>query len=1281
MKEVRKMKKLNKIVAAILILASLISVFAVFALADDTDLTPDTSTETPGENEGGRPAADLSAIELLYNRDFGEGWDYTNGLSAMSNHNAYIDYEETVTRKYNYFWRVEASENPNAGASGFGLTDSLRESGTVFEFKIKADDACNLGRILYINTHSGDSINLLYISGNTLYAFRSGSEDYKLGELEDEWLYVAFVFDWDATKVGSDGSTVPVFSSRVYFGDDEHYIDYETNYNTVGDNGWKSFRFAIPQSANDREGMSYCIDDLRIYNRSTELLDFSEAGEAYGAKIDHLADPTIDIQDGPGKKSREQIISESLCMKVRVNTALVKNKKQNISLKYCAPEIIDGEVMVPLTLLVDFMGYDEPYVHGASYDITTGTSATYITIGRDNANVGGQRVSLTKAPAYLNGVPVIAAKDISTLFPGWLMNYDDMGLIVVYNGADVEGDAPLLTREKDLSTMLEIMKSFVFDIVTKDENGNDFEQIESSYIATGEAILKDFKANSPAHPYIFTNQETFDALSAAYKSADTDAKKKAYLSQLVGEADAILDEYAKLNSATGVYELIPEKKPVNVYGDGKSPDPSNPSDDTVADTIDGYTAMGTLESIKDYSELLVKLAFAYQITGNPKYADIAYDLSIALGSWTHWGPADVANCAAAVGNFTVAYDWLYNYYMSKADGSTRIANLVSIIYNKGVKHGYNASFGKPCEFPKTSGGGDVYNTLNTYVNVVSSANMIIGAIVLAEYEQYESMSAELIGNNLQSLIANGLDQYAPDGSYAESAVTWADATNGFMKLIMAFESAIGTTYGFEDTWGIDKTFYYAFYIEDSDGFIWNYHEGGPDGVTTGELLSVDTQMFNYAGKFLKDSKLIAIRQNQLEKGKGVTIFDMLFYPESEVVLDSELSLDYYMEGIHAFVSRSDWDEGALYTGIMGGSNSVYGAQLDSGNFIYRNKGVNWIIDLGSDNEEIYSYYGAYRYRHYRHNADGQNVIIVNTAQDSVPYGQLESGNGVITETYSNEYGSYAIINNKSAYGSAVSFASRGLLVTNDRKTVVVQDEVSFPKFHEVYWIVHTASEIFIPEGGKVAYLSVTDEDGNKITLRASIVSRGNYTFSEEKTETGKLSNTYKEADYKTNGGIQPYSRTGIKRLVISAKNVLTFNLAVVFEIVDAAGSTMPVGYSWNSMSSWMPVENTDGIGETEVNRETAVKDNIVSEAINLEILAVHEGTAYSKDIDKFYLHLTNVAYILKAFPEDTMKDGGLLEENLAVYKQYLNAYNKYQKNINGAITANNSLVQSICGMP
>jgi len=1296
-------KKLNKIISALLVLASLISMFAVFVYAEDdldssvTDTETDTDTENSGEGTDGdeeedaeeAPSIDLSAIELIYNRNFEEGWDYNNGFSKFTAnkttvHNAHIDFEETATYKYNYFWRIEASDYYAATATSSLTVGALRESGSVIQFKIKADDACDLGRILYMTTPANKAVNLLYISGNTLYAFNSGTPATKIGELTNEWLSVTMVFDWDASKTLASGATETLFKCRVYYGDDGKYFDYEADYEVSKDKGMKTLSFCIDKATSaDRAGMSFCIDDLQVYQKVKEPLDLSGVTD-YGTKINPLAAIVVDIQDGPGNKSTEQIINEALCMKVGVNTALRKNKKVSIA-EYCTPEIVDGHVMIPLSLFLDFINYPF-YIHGESYDITTGTSATYITIGRDTANVDGERIELTVAPGYLtndNGdqIPVMAAEDIPRIFPGWLLTYDDMGLIIIYAGEASEGGTSLIHRDTDLDVMLTIMKKFIFDTVTQDENGKEFDEIDDSYVATGEQVLSDLRKHSASHPYIFTNQENFDKLNAAYAATENnDVKLQGYLKTLVDAAEAIYTEYALLDDIGGAYAgIIAEKVPVNEYFDGKNPDPAVKGDTTVPDTNDGYSPAGTLESIEKYTALLVDLAFAYQVTREAKYADLAYDISIALGQWTHWGPGSVENCATATANFAIAYDWLYNYY--SADANKDIAALAGILYEKGVKHGYNSSAGNSCLFPRSMGGGDVYNTSNTYLNALCSSGMIVGALALADYYEYDAATSYLIGNNIQNLIANGLDQYAPDGSYAESALMWADATNGFTKLIMALESATGTTYGFEDTWGLDKTFYFACYIEDSDGKIWNYHEGGADGVITGDILGIDTQMFNYAGKFLKDSTLIAIRKNQLEKGKAVTIFDMLFYPDDSVDSEKELALDYQMEGIHAFVSRSDWEDGALYTGIMGGSNDVYGGQLDSGNFIYRNEGVDWIIDLGSDNQEIYSYNGAYRNHHYRNNAEGQNVIIVTTAQDALPYGQLTTGNGKLINTYSNEFGSYAILENKSAYGSTVSFANRGLLVTNNRKTVVIQDELSFPKFQELTWIAHTASSIKLDPTGKIAYLTDYDETGREHILRATIVSGADYSFKIENcNDSAKiLDATYKSSDYKTNGGVQPYSRDGIQRLVIKTKNVLTFNASVVFEIVESTESTEPVGYSFAYMSTWNPVEDSTGNNQTVVEREDPSKADIINEVIYLDLYANTLKTAYTSNINEFFYSLTKIAYTLKTYTPESL-DSETLMNSYSSYEDYLNDYEKYIKRINTAVEATNNLTKSMSGM-
>ena len=1248
-------KRFNRIISAILVLASLLSLFAVFAMADDTVATVNEETEEP---------VDTSRLEIICRRNYEEGWEYTNGFSKITNHNAYVDYEETVTYKYNYFWRIEASTSTKEGTSTLDFkNNTIIERGTIVSFKIKADDACDLGKILSMTTQNKKAIPLLYIKGTTLYAFENGNKNLAIGELDNEWLSLTFVFDWDARVAGgADDDTI--FTCRLYYGDEGKYIDFQKAYELAKDNGMRTLSFGIGSSTEEREGMSYCIDDLEVYQKVKGPVDLSNNSDL-GIRIDNLYEKAVNVQDGPGNKSVEQTINEALCLKVGVNSALIKNTKTSIA-NYCTPTIVDGNVMIPLSLVLDFIGYPY-YQHGESYDITTGTSATYITIGSDTVNVDGTRLDLSVAPGYLTNasgaqVPVIAATDVPTIFPGWQVVYDEMGLVIIHSGEASETGEALITRDTDLEMMLATMKKFVFDMVTVDENGKAFEEVDDSYIATGNKVIADAKEKGAAHPYIYANQEKFDSLKTIYTSTESaDETAKGYLATIVSEADAIYTEYAKLEAETGTYAGIAEgKTPVNAY----------------ADTIDGYSSAGTLDAIESYSEMLVKLAFAYQVTASENYARLAYDLSVALGEWLHWGPGYMINCATATGNFAVAFDWLYNFYLAEY-GQDAVDNLASILYNKGVKHGYNSSKGNNCEFARVQGEGDVYTTLNTSWNAVCSSGMIIGALALVGYDEYSEASAYLIGNNMQNLIANGLDQYAPDGSYAESALMWADATNGFVKLIMALESATGSTYGFKDTWGLNETFYFACYIEDSDGKIWNYHEGGADGKI-GVIEGIDTQMFNYAGVFLNDSTLIAIRKNQLEKGKAVTIFDMLFYPSDEMDEQQELQLDYSMTGIHAFVSRSDWDNGALYTGIMGGANDVYGGQLDSGNFIYRNKGVTWFMDLGSDNEEIYSYNGAYRNHHYRHNAEGQNVILITSAQDALPYGQDKAGNGKITSTYSNQYGSYAILNNKTAYANSVTYANRGLLVTNNRQTVVVQDEISFPKFQDITWVAHTASQIVVDPSGQVAYLIDTDASGAQIILRATIVSSASYSFKVESATSNLLSATYKNSDYKANGGILPYDRTGIQRLVINAKNAITFNVAVVFEIVETQTNVEPVGYSWSFMSDWEPVEDSTIDTEVVVNRDAPVRNDIINEVGFIDLF-FEKKIAFTTALNDFYKSLTQVAYTLKTFkPEDL--EGDLIIQSYDAYVDYLGDYENFAKKINASIEKANNAAMRLSGI-
>ncbi len=1262
-------KKLSKIIALLLTVASLVSMLTVFAWADEFE------DDYEGEEDLGDPGLtpDFNVNEdWLYYRTFEEGWNAANGVTTDNingNHKAYIDYEESANGSYNYFTRFEYQNYSGTTAPyfyyNFGSRVKLSGGYTVIGMSIKADDACEVGTILYAELGSKTKQNLLIVQDSKLYAFDTAAEHY-VGSLADgDWCDVDIVMDWNDRSV---------FKAQVYQ-NKQLIIDYTVSYGTeAGDSGVQKLYLGMSASnGGTKEGMSYCVDNLRIYQDAClPLQDIAQYG--YGVFVETNADKTVPIYKDANDKNVEQILAESLAMKLGVSSALARNEKIDIS-KYFIPTIVDGEVMVALDLVIDYMGYPK-YIHagGSSYDITIGAGKNaFVTVGLNTATVNGELVDLKVIPGIAKNadgenVIVIAMNDIPSIFPDWCVTYDDMGLIIVYEKIEKEGvDANSLITRDNLDDLLSIMKKFVFDVST-DTNK------DAAYTATGESVYTAVSANTNGfkHPYIFADQETFDGLKAIYGDTANTTAVKAYIESIVAEIADYASKAATI-SATGEVTFNAGYEPVNEYQDGVYPDYAlNPDDTTIADSDDGYNPdTKALYEIEEITDKLVKLAFAYQVTGNNDYVYLAYAISMKLGEWVHWAPGYFVNCANAASDFAVSYDWLYNAYV-KLLGEESVQALASILYNQAIVHGYNSVIGEFCKFPRTAGYGDSWSTRTDSWNAICSSGLIIASMAIMEFTGADALNCAdkvsyLVGNCMMNLADYGLDQYAPDGAYIESTTYWAKGTNAFMKLIMALQSASGDDFGFKDTWGIEKTFYFACYIENSNGDAWNYHEDGVGSIINGDVLGVDTQMFNFAAQLLGDADLAAIRQAQIAKGKKATLFDILFYPTTEIGAAPELKLDYYMEGIDAFVSRDSWENGALYVGIMGGTNGYtpYGdgkgeetfGQIDSGNFIYQSHGVNWFTDLGSDYYNADSYFGAYRYRYYRNSGEGNNVVILTSAPGAIPNGQDENGSGDMYETYvdPNGKGSYAIINNSNVYGSYSQAAYRGMLVTNDRKTVVIQDEIALTAAGDLAWVAHTEATVVSAEG-KVAYLTAKAEDGvTDVFLRATLVTTS--TSLEFRVSNYKEDKLLKNR-YDVNSATRPM--TGVSRLVIEAKNALTVQFAVVFEEIGYVGDDVEAGYEWIDLSKW----NTEAFAEEEevddvVRRGIAVKSDISTKTTDASVY-MDDGVAFTSYLEDFYILLADVKYVLKAFyikDEDSFSanEEALLES----YEEYLDYEARY----------------------
>ncbi len=1306
--------KFNKIISSLLILAFLASVFTVFSFADGT------------ETEGGAGFEDKEELTVVVNREYDEGWDALNGFSAnLKDNKATIEYEETADFDYNYYTRMEALNSSDGYLELKYGSYSAKYGNTILEMDYKLDDANDIGRVAYMRA-STYTFSLAAIKDNALYLLAPGYHEgetgtgvdpsYYVGALGNGWIHIAMVFtvnqrtcptcgkkyEMDASIKDSDiiceggeesgcvkvGNMDRFTTARIYFGyadtfnpdralnggiykgdkdlTNTYFID--VNFDKV--QFLEYIRFGMPAS-HTAVGSSYLLDNVKAYNgvsKPTKLAD-----DDYGINVIETQAKTEQILSANAEKTAVQYIAEGLVMKVGVNYCLDNNERRTIfekdGVSYGAPVKIDGKVYVPLQAILDWIGYPM-YQHddGLSYDIATENGSTFVTIGRNTATSNGVLVPLDAAPGYATSREtgeqylVIALSDVEHLFEGYHVTYDEMGLMVISLGAD------LFDRSSDLDLMLDIMRSFIYDYNTADE-----------YYASIKANTNNFQ-----HPYILANQDDFDKINAAYLSEGGDLKD--YATAILAKAEAVYAKYANTDpAAVGKYlasEIV------------------NPNADAENNGYDAF--VGRLEAAADYNEELRLLALAYQITRDNKYAHLGYEFAVSMGRWEHWGPAYFVDCADATAAYAMAYDWLYNAW---TDLGYDVSVVESALYKKGILQGYRSTTGQECEYLSNQADLSAYVNAKDSWNVVSTSGMVIGSLALIgidsiteaegrydeSYLDYVNAAKHLLVNNIESLIDHGLDIYAPDGSFIESPTYWSYATNAFSVMSWAIETSVGNDLGLMKTWGIDSTFYSALQLEyssygdyivpgvfDYDSVsglqIWNYHE-----ALAGHQ---NTDIFYYAAYALQDDALAAIRRGQLAK-KAVSIWDVLGYEDSYADLSAEnveLALDYVYANLEGVTSRSDWEDGAIYVGIMGNKNDASHGQLDSGNFIYANKNFTWFTDLGAEDYNVHGASdAAYRYGYYRNNAEGHNTVIVTSDLASMPQGQLQNGEGVLEKYYADENGMYAIINNTDVYGDTVNSAYRGMLFTNSRSTVVIQDEIVFMNIRSAAWVAQTAAtEIIIDPSDYRSAILRQEINGEEVCIRATIVSSDTgITFSTKDAYSFFVSTHAK--NFSTKAGKAPeFDRSMYKKLVIQAENVLSFECAVVIERVENALSDEPVQYEYTAMKNW----TTSDVFVPTVVDETHIGNSDLVDIKTYGTVAngfAANRVAFTTRTEDFFKNMAYVAAAVEIFGSTgAIKE---VKEVWEVYQTYLTSlemYNMYKDYYN-ELTANNKLMSMYLG--
>lgn len=953
---------------------------------------------------------------------------------------------------------------------------------------------------------------------------------------------------------------------------------------------------------------------------------------------------TNDVPSSAGTNTGAIALSGSYFFKVGAKSALADGSKVTLT---AAPFISDGKVYIPVEAL--------------------------------NAIASPNASAITT----VNGTSCVALSDIGTAYSGFTGSVSNMKLICVS------------TSIKDINdycndSQVTLMKKFLF--ATIDASGNE---------TTGFSVSD---IGNTTHPYILADQDRFDDLAEIYTKGnngktltDDEQKQYDYITELLISAKSIYNTYAQVNAA-GEYTGM--NTTVNLVREHQNYIYQMPYSTT--GHTDGYDPDGGRQGASaDNNTRIMKLAFAYQITRDINYAKLAYQYAYYMGQWEHWGPSHYLNCADASFPYAIAYDWLYQAWTELAnDGATYtttaseqktidvgvieeiifthsiVPAMYSASYEYGVNNGNSGSLNLPWVSYKVGVGGYNVFTRDNNWSAVCTAGVIVSALAIAgktndvtgikvdttvngSYSAdtvwttrgasdlysgkttYQDYATYLINHSLYSLCNRGLGQYVPDGSYVESNSYWEYGTNALYSLCAALTSATGSHYGVLDAWGMDTTAYFALNTMSSDGISFNYH----DSNSTGAL---NTSMFMYLGNelSLNDKNLAAIRKNKMigELGQAVSYYDVLFYVNDEYTENASYGdLQWYMQGIDGYAVRDSWntDEGTLYGAFLGGKNNITHGQVDSGSFVYYNKGTRYFCDLGTEDYNAAGFWSTKNY--YAMSAEGNNTVFIQPKRDGKTfdqstdvqsshvgkkisddytfttdfYGQGSTGGGNITATGSNANGAYAIMNNTSAYKysysysysystlgfkytnatntvtvDAASSAYRAMLLTNDRNTFVIQDEITFTEAQDATWVAHTLPnvEIALSVDGKTAYLSdgksairvtLLDPDNKGLTFRAANCTEDNFL----------LTNTYKYNYSENNGGVASKDYSAYQMLIVEAKQTESLRMAVVIEEVPFGSDDAEdykVGYEWKNIADWSNDSVLTG-GSTGGSTETANK--------------------------------------------------------------------------------------------
>ena len=598
-------------------------------------------------------------------------------------------------------------------------------------------------------------------------------------------------------------------------------------------------------------------------------------------------------------------------------------------------------------------------------------------VGSDIMLVNGQQIKLVTPPELRGERAYLPIRALAEDALGKKVFYSDYGLIVISNKE--------FAYEEDNASLAKL-STYVFS------ERPDAEQIKSDYAKS------EYKN---VHPRLIKDAEGFAELRELMK---TNRHVSEWTKTVLNAADSTLD------TAPCEYELR----------DG------------------GLRLLYVSTEVK---ERLLNLGYAYQITGDTKYAERAWKEMESVANYPDWNPKHFLDIGEMVYGVAIGYDWCYDYLNSEQRKLIEDA-----IVNLGLAEGVNQYQGAYI------GTNFVFQNMNW--NSVCNGGLAVGA--LAVMDTNPDIAAYVLANGLRSFDYM-LPTLAPDGGWVEGPGYWEYAFEFFCPWMQCLNGVLGTDYNVPNYPGISRSAYWAMSLQGNAGTLC-YNDGAAATNVVHEMLWLGRYFddIGVTGATLKLMDLLGV-------SGGVNFllyYDTAYDPEIAGGYDSvSMALDTTTRGVESGSMRSTWENsGGMWLAYRGGQILVNHYHISAGAFELDALGERWASDLGSDFLTYSSNVTFNRDNLYRIRPEGHNCYVINP--DNGP-GQDKDAFCPIINSVSRERGAFQVLDLTSAYKSQAEKAIRGYMLTNDRNTAVIRDEISLMGPSEIYWFMHTTADIEI----------------------------------------------------------------------------------------------------------------------------------------------------------------------------------------------------------------------------